>query len=207
MLLIYIGLGFRGKISEEKEKDALQKRLDKNNKKKKNNLDDEKTETKDADNDNDDDLGQQLHGVVENMPISRTQLKRSNPVTSSTKTQPKKLATIEIIKEDLGLSLPTPPVFTAPLTKEAKIFSNPDKQKGFFNDGYKKGDANNFKNEDGEVRKRTKTRSKQKNIRCVYIHIYGYMYKHLELQFDIYLSLSNKVQKQLLNTRKFWTPS
>jgi hypothetical protein len=107
------------------------------------------------------------------MPISRTQLKRPNPVPT-TKAQPKKKA-VEI-KEDLGLSLSPPSISTGQSMKEVIIMSNPDKRKGYFNDGFKKGDVNKNTNENGELRKRTKTRSKQKNIRYIDIHTYIYIY-------------------------------
>ena len=89
-----VGLGFRGKVTEEKPKDALQIRLDKSQKKKKDDkADDESNKRKvdmdDNDNDdNDDDDDLQLHGIVEDMPISRTQ--QFSKSSKNIPSQPKK---------------------------------------------------------------------------------------------------------------------
>jgi hypothetical protein len=105
-----VGLGFRGKGPQEPVKDALQLRLDKSNKRKKNNADanEESSKSKrklddnnDNDNDDDEDYGIQLHGVVEDMPISRTQIVKKKIV--ATKSQQKKKPAVENNRLGLGL--------------------------------------------------------------------------------------------------------
>ena len=99
-----VGLGFRGNKKEEKVKDALQVRLDKNKNKNlsktKIDNDDEsnkrKLDNRDED-DSDDDDDMQLHGIVEDMPRSRTQ--QHSKVKTITKTQPKKKMTLEKVEK------------------------------------------------------------------------------------------------------------
>lgn len=151
-----IGLGFRGKAVDEKTKDALQIRLDKNQKKKKDNsVDDDSNKRKidafDDTNDDDDDDDLQLHGVVEDMPISRTQSMSKTVM----KSQPQKKTAIDsLVSDKSSSSLPSNIVPASPVTKNstkpaAAIFDLP----------IKAADGDEYK------RKRTKTRSKQKNIR------------------------------------------
>lgn len=160
-----VGLGFKGKVSVEKTKDALQLRLEKSQKKKKNSEpEDEPIATKvvlssksdrknnddddDDDNDDDDD-GVQLHGIVEDMPISRTQ-KSIKPVVP-VKKQPKRKAELingNLICEKKEIS---PPVVTEPTDSTSKASAS--------SSSVIPGAENEYK------RKRTKTRSKQKNIR------------------------------------------
>ena len=159
-----VGLGFKGKVAAEKTKDALQIRLEKSQKKKKNSEpEDEPIATKVAtgssknksdddndDDDDDDDEGVQLHGVVEDMPISRTQ-KSIKPVAVVRKQQPKRKA--ELINGNLVCEKKeiSPPVVVAPI----ESISKPSASSSFKTPGTE----NEYK------RKRTKTRSKQKNIR------------------------------------------
>ena len=160
-----VGLGFKGKVSGEKRKDALQLRLEKSQKKKKNSEpEDEPITTKvvlgsksdsknnnddDDKDDDDDDDGVQLHGIVEDMPISRTQ-KSIKPVVL-VKKQPKRKA--ELINGNLICEKKeiTPPVVSAPIESTSKASAS--------SSSVIPGPDNEYK------RKRTKTRSKQKNIR------------------------------------------
>ena len=161
-----VGLGFKGKVSVEKTKDALQQRLEKSQKKKKNSEpEDEPIATKvvlgsksdsknndddnDNDDDDDDDDGVQLHGIVEDMPISRTQ-KSIKPVVL-VKKQPKRKAELingNLVCEKKGIS---PPVVSVPTESTSKASA--------LSSSVIPGAENEYK------RKRTKTRSKQKNIR------------------------------------------
>ena len=162
-----IGLGFKGKVSGEKTKDALQLRLEKSQKKKKNSepedepittkvvlgsKSDSKNNDDDDDNDDgddDDDDGVQLHGIVEDMPISRTQ-KSIKPVVL-VKKQPKRKAELingNLICETKKIS---PPVVSALIESTSKASAS--------SSSVIPGPDNEYK------RKRTKTRSKQKNIR------------------------------------------
>jgi hypothetical protein len=152
------GLGFKGKVPEAKVKDALQVRLEKS-KKRKNEANTELNKSKQEDNDNDDDdddddsSGHQMHGIVEDMPVSRTQ-RNSKPVVIA-KSQPKKKVAAELIngnlvyqKEEITVPVEKSPVPNATAPGNAKAFGSEAPSGG---EEYK--------------RKRTKTRSKQKNIR------------------------------------------
>jgi hypothetical protein len=161
-----VGLGFKGKVAAEKTKDALQIRLEKSQKKKKNSEpEDEPVATKvatgssknksdddndDENDDDDDDEGVQLHGIVEDMPISRTQ-KSIKPVTVVKKQQPKRKA--ELINGNLVCEKKeiSPPVVVAPIESISKPSAS--------SSSGTPGAENEY------TRKRTKTRSKQKNIR------------------------------------------
>ena len=157
-----VGLGFKGKVAAEKTKDALQIRLEKSQKKKKNSEpEDEPIATKvatgstknnsDDDNDDDDnDEEMQLHGVVEDMPISRTQ-KSVKPVAIVKKQQPKRKA--ELINGNLVCEMKETslPIVLASIESTQKPSAS--------SSSGTPGAENVYK------RKRTKTRSKQKNIR------------------------------------------
>ena len=147
-----IGLGFRGKVAEVKVKDALQVRLEKSQKKKTKNIDpdDEELDRKHDDDDDDDDTGLQLHGIVEDMPLSRTQI-FAKPIVVS-KAQPKKKAAVELINGNLIVEKKAvPPV--AEVVADAHVVVEKRKSEEISTGG------------DEYKRKRTKTRSKQKNIR------------------------------------------
>lgn len=152
-----IGLGFRGKVSEEKIKDALQTRLDKNQKKKKkkdtlgnDDSNKRKIDTEDDGND-DDDSDLQLHGIVEDTPISRTQ--QVSKVVE--KYHPKKKTAVDLVvsaKSSVALlSNIDPTSSVADNSTQIAAVTAESSSKAADSDGYK--------------RKRTKTRSKQKNIR------------------------------------------
>lgn len=153
------GLGFKGKVPEAKIKDALQVRLEKSKKRKnesnvepnKSKLDEDKNN--DDDDDDDDSSGHQMHGIVEDMPVSRTQ-RNSKPVVVA-KSQPKKKVAAELIngnlvyqKEEIKIPLEKSSVPNASIPGNAKAVGSEAPSGG---EEYK--------------RKRTKTRSKQKNIR------------------------------------------
>ena len=158
-----VGLGFKGKVLAEKEKkDALQVRLEKSKKEKKKKngeeADDEATVVKGSvsskddnknDSDDDDDEGMQLHGVVEDMPISRTQ-KSIKPV-ALLKKQPKRKS--ELINGNLVCEKKdvSNPILIAPIESTSKTSA--------LSSSGTPGAEIDYK------RKRTKTRSKQKNIR------------------------------------------
>ena len=152
------GLGFKGKVPEAKIKDALQVRLEKS-KKRKNETNDESNKSKleddgnNDDDDDDDDSGHQMHGIVEDMPVSRTQ-RNSKPVIVA-KSQPKKKVAAELIngnlvyqKEEIKVPLEKSSIPNASTTGNVKSVGSDAPSGG---EEYK--------------RKRTKTRSKQKNIR------------------------------------------
>ena len=148
-----VGLGFKGKVAEAKVKDALQVRLEKSQKKKTKSIDpdDEELDRKhDDDDDDDDDTGLQLHGIVEDMPLSRTQI-FAKPIVVS-KAQPKKKAAVELINGNLIVEKKTAlPV--AEIVADSHVVVEKRKNENLSTVG------------DEHKRKRTKTRSKQKNIR------------------------------------------
>lgn len=155
------GLGFKGKVPEAKIKDALQVRLEKS-KKRKNEANSEPTKRKQEDDgdDNDNDDGDdddssslQMHGIVEDMPISRTQ-RNAKPVVVA-KSQPKKKVAAELIngnlvyeKKESKVPVESSSIPNASIPSDKKTVGSEAPSGG---DEYK--------------RKRTKTRSKQKNIR------------------------------------------
>ena len=151
-----VGLGFRGKAVDEKTRDALQIRLDKNLKKKKDNsVNDDSNKRKidavDDTNNDDDDDDLQLHGIVEDMPISRTQSMSKTVMKSQTH---KKTATDSLVSDKSSRALPSSIVLAGPITKDStKPVS------ASFQVPLNAADGEEYK------RKRTKTRSKQKNIR------------------------------------------
>jgi hypothetical protein len=153
------GLGFKGKVPEAKVKDALQVRLEKS-KKRKNEANSElkksKPESDDNNNDDaddDDSSGHQMHGIVEDMPVSRTQ-RNSKPIVVA-KSQPKKKVAAELINGNLVYQKEEN---TAQVEKSSVPNpSAPGNAKAVGSEAPSGGEE--YK------RKRTKTRSKQKNIR------------------------------------------
>ena len=147
-----IGLGFRGKATEVKVKDALQVRLEKSLKKKTKNIDPDDEEVikkHNEDDDDDDDTGLQVHGIVEDMPKSRTQI-FAKPI-AVTKAQPKKKA-VELVNGNLIVEKKAVlPSAEAVAVSNIVVEKRKSEEISTGGDEYK--------------RKRTKTRSKQKNIR------------------------------------------
>ena len=177
-----VGLGFRGKVTEEKPKDALQIRLDKSQKKKKDDkADDESNKRKvdmdDNDNDdNDDDDDLQLHGIVEDMPISRTQ--QFSKSSKNIPSQPKKKvkAATEISNHKGGNdSIEVPSSASGSVSNFAADSSSSKTTSIEINNNNNNNNnkaaptgttsATTANGGDDYKRKRTKTRSKQKNIR------------------------------------------
>jgi len=158
------GLGFRGTGKDKdtkKQKDVLQVRLEKQAKRQK--RDDDRpgapaTTGDDADDD-DEDEGQQLHGIVGDVPISKTKLsmfdkiqaqKRRRPETGQGKKGAKDPATTVAVA-----AAPVPP---PPVVAEEDVPPAAASAPAGSGDGGAGGDG-------GRRRKRSKTRSKQKNIR------------------------------------------
>jgi hypothetical protein len=184
------GLGYRGKPNESKGKDALEVRLGQNKRQKASHDDEEghrrkqQNATSDGGSESDDDdMGVNMHGIVEDVPVSKSSIGKRNPVVQSTKRSMgtgakdignKKSRPSNELGGVKGKSAESAGVDTVTweIDGAAGAAGGGQRDGGVNNDS--RGNSNpphSHKHESADgnnsnfKRKRTKTRSKQKNIR------------------------------------------